>query len=366
MKPTNVAREIRLIDGLARAFGRSPHQLNARHESDAELLRLPGTDLVLAVTADDIAEEVESGLYRDPFLIGWMAVLINASDLAAVGARPVGLLLNETLPPDASERFLASLQRGIRDASEACGIPVLGGDTNFGTRLHIGATAIGLIETGAPLTRRGCEPGDVLYASGPLGLGTAFALLQLLSGGAATSPPATNGDSPLASLEFLPQPRLTEGRILGSIASACMDTSDGAIATLDELMRVNGVGFRLDPLLDRLLDRGALQAARAAGLPAWMMLAGPHGEFELIFTVRPTRLGTLERAARRIGWRPIRLGRAVPEPGLRLRIEDAPRALDATRIRDLFGECGGDPLAYRAALLAFHEELMAAPAATAA
>lgn len=358
MNPTASAREIQLVDDLARAFRRSPHQLNARHESDAEIVRVPGTQVVLAVTTDDIAEEIESGLYRDPYLIGWMTVLINASDLAAVGSRPLGLLLNETLPQEAAADFLAALQRGIRDASEACGVPVLGGDTNFGPRLHVGATAIGIVDSARPLSRRGCEPGDVLFASGPLGLGTAFALLQLLNGHAATAPKSVIPPSEREAVEFLPHPRLAEGRVLGSVASACMDTSDGAIATLDELMRVNALGFRVEQPIEQYLHHGALRIALGAGLPVWMMLAGPHGEFELLFTVRPNRVATLEREARRIGWQPLRLGRATREAGLRLRLEDSERAIDATRVRDLFGECGGDAEAYRAALFALHRELI--------
>lgn len=361
MKSINAAREIRLVDSLARGFRRSPNQLNARHESDAELVRVPGTQLVLAVTTDDIAEEIETGLYRDPYLIGWMAVLVNTSDLAAVGARPLGLLVNETLPADAPRGFLAALQRGIQDASEVCGVPILGGDTNFGTHLHIGATAIGTVDPARPLTRRECEPGDLLFTSGPLGLGTAFALVQLLNDRGANTPQAISPSSARETIEFLPRPRLAEGRILRSVASACMDTSDGAIATLDELMRVNGVGFRLERPPRQCLHPAALQVALGSGLPAWTMLAGPHGEFELLFTVRPNRVVPLMRKAFRIGWHPVRLGRAIMETGLRLRIGDCERWLDATRVRDLFGECGGEPRAYREALLALHQKLVGTP-----
>jgi thiamine-monophosphate kinase len=358
----STVREIALVDRLARTFTRSPHQLNARHESDAELLRVPGTDVVLALTTDDIAEEIETGLYRDPYLIGWMTVMVNASDLAAAGARPLGLLLSETLPSDASERFLAALQKGIRDACEWGGIPILGGDTNSGAQLHMGATAIGIVETPRPLTRRGCAPGDLLFASGPLGLGAAFALLQLMD-----RPDPAGEAIALSShtLEFLPRARLREGRTLGPVASACMDTSDGVVATLDELMRVNGTGFRLDLPVEECLHPAALEVAREAGIPAWMMLAGPHGEFELLFTLHPDRVPAFERRTRAIGWSPLPLGRATSERGLSLPIDGTRRSFDTTRVRNLFGECGGDVDAYRAGLFRLHEELAAIPCAAA-
>ncbi|MBI3082153.1 MAG: hypothetical protein HYY94_04470, partial [Gemmatimonadetes bacterium] len=177
---TTLPREVALLERLAGGFSRSALQCNQRHESDAELIRLPGSPSVLALTTDAISEEIESGLYSDPYCIGWMTVLVNASDLAAVGAAPVGILLNQTLPSDMPEQELEALQGGVRDACSACGLPVLGGDTNFGARLHMGACAVGLIPDGQPLTRRGATSGDRVFASGPLGLGGAFAFARMM------------------------------------------------------------------------------------------------------------------------------------------------------------------------------------------
>ena len=89
---TAVVHENALVESLVRALPRSLDQANGLGESDAELLRLPGTDLLLAITTDAIVEEIEAGLYRDPYLIGWMTVMSSASDLAAVGADPLGIL----------------------------------------------------------------------------------------------------------------------------------------------------------------------------------------------------------------------------------------------------------------------------------
>ncbi|MGH7675898.1 MAG: AIR synthase related protein, partial [Gemmatimonadales bacterium] len=162
-------REVALIERLAAGLPRSPLQRNARHESDAELLQLPGSDALLALTVDGIVEEIARGLYTDPYLIGWMTVTASASDLAAVGAAPLGILVNAVLPPDIAAADLARLRQGIGDACAAYELPVLGGDTNSGGQLQTAACAVGVID-GVPLGRRGCAPGDRLYASGPLGL----------------------------------------------------------------------------------------------------------------------------------------------------------------------------------------------------
>lgn len=330
--PLTVPLEVALVDRLTRGLPRAALQLNQPHTSDAELLRLPGTDVVLALTTDAIVEEVDTGLYDDPYLVGWMTVMASGSDLAAVGASPLGILVSETLPPGLPEDDLARLQQGIGDASRTSGLPVLGGDTSAGDRLHTAGCAVGYL-SGAPLTRLGCRPGDRLLASGPLGLGAAFALAR------------TRG---LPAPPFLPVARLAEGQLLRGLASAAMDTSDGALATLDELARLNGVGFALESPVENLLHPTAQAAARSAGLPAWLMLAGPHGEFELVFTLSAEHADALQTAAAGLGWSPLELGVVTPEPGLRL--ADGTR-IDTARLRDLFVAMNGDVERYVAELV---------------
>lgn len=330
-------REVALIERWAGGFPRSPLQCNQRHESDAELIRLPGSPSVLALTTDAISEEIESGLYADPYLIGWMTVMVNASDLAAVGAAPLGILLNQTLPADPRDHDLDALQRGIRDACTVCGLPVLGGDTNFGARLHMSACAVGLIADGRLLTRRGARPGDRLFASGPLGLGGAFALARLLRPNVAPPP-------------FQPASRLGEGQIVRRFATCCMDTSDGAIATLDELSRVSGVGFGLHAA-EEILHPAALGAARAAGLPPWFMLAGPHGEFELLFTIPEPAIAAFRAEARAARWEPKEIGVVSAQSEMRVLANGRWLRLDTRAVRDAYAEAGGDPRAYLARLV---------------
>ncbi|MFI5280929.1 MAG: thiamine-monophosphate kinase [Gemmatimonadales bacterium] len=320
---TTLPREVAMIDRLAAAFARSPRQLNGRHESDAELVRLGDSDTVLALTTDAIAEEIERGLYADPWLIGWMTVTVCASDLAAVGAAPLGILINETLPDDLAAETGTQLQRGIGDACDASGLYVLGGDTNAGPHLHMSATAAGLVAGGAPLTRLGARPGERLFASGLLGLGAAYALLRLRG---------------MAAPRYQPVARMREGQLLRGLASCAMDTSDGALVTLDELGRLNGVGFVIEHDVAEVLHPAA-RALAQTGLPAWTLLAGPHGEFELLFTVPDARAAELASLAGRIGWAPVELGRVTSEPGVVL--SDG-TSLATGRIRDLFVEVGGD------------------------
>ncbi len=340
---TTTALENILIEKLTTGFPRSSHQLNGLRESDAELIRLPVFNGVLALTTDSIVEEIESGLYDDPYLIGWMTVTASASDLAAVGAKPVGILIGETLPHQAGEVFVSRLQEGIRDACNEYDLPVLGGDTNFSARMQMTATAVGIICDGTPVIRRGCRPGDRVFASGPLGLGAAFALAQLDVDTVLGAPPP----------EYKPHARLPEGRLILGYATACMDTSDGVIPTLDELMQLNCVGVQLDQDVEDILHPDAVRLATAAGLPRWMMLAGPHGEFELLFTVPPACRDAFVANAVAHGWEPLEIGTVVTGQGLQLPTDVGYRALDTTQIRNLFLEVGGDVGEYIRALFRF-------------
>lgn len=315
-----------MIEALVTGMPRSTRQVGNLQESDAELIRMPGTDTVLAITTDSIAEEIEIGLYSDPYVIGWMAVIVNASDLAAVGASPLGILLNETLPEGLSAEDRSRLQRGIRDACDACELPVFGGDTNTARHFQVGATAVGYVDGGSPMTRVGCKPGDYLFASGPLGLGSCFALAQL---DGSVIPPSIE-------IDYRPEPRLREGQVVRAFATACMDTSDGALAALDQLMRLNSVGFEVK--VSGALHPATEQLTGLLGLPAWMMLAGLHGEFELLFTVPHENVEGLFGRARSDGWEPLWLGRVVSDAGVWVEEADRRSALDTGRIRNLFAE----------------------------
>jgi thiamine-monophosphate kinase len=295
------------IARLAALLPRRPAQLNKLSESDAELIRIPGTTgQVLAVTTDTIAEEIESGLYKDPYLIGWMTVMANLSDLAAVGAEPLGVLIAETLPRDASEEDLNALQTGIRDACMHTGAPVLGGDTNFSDRLHTTGTAIGIVSDGRPMMRVQCKPDELLYCTGPLGTGNAFAALRVFGNSA-------DGES-----HYRPMARIKEGISLRPYASVCMDTSDGLLASLDQLGRLNSCGFTLNESWEMRIAPNARGLASAGGLSPWMLLAGPHGEFELVFTVPVQKIELMHEAAERTGWEPVCLGVVSHTPGIEM------------------------------------------------
>jgi thiamine-monophosphate kinase len=345
---------------------RHPEQVNALHEADAELVPLPGTDRLLAVTTDTVSEEIALGFYPDAGTIGWVAAAASLSDLAAVAAEPVGLVVAVTLPRGAPRAFAEGLAVGLDAAARAAGTYVLGGDTNFGAAASVTTTAIGTVAKGRALTRVGCAPGEVVYASGRLGAG---ALPVLRAMGLAVDPghgPSAVGEgrgrsaaADSAAVAFRPRPRLRVARLLPGWATACMDTSDGLVATLDQLARLNGVGFDVTAPLAEVLEPAVREALERAGLDPLLALAQPHGEFELVFTVPAALSAAFEAHARLGGLEPVRLG-VTTEPGpaaqaptLRFSGDGAPRTLDGARIRNLV-EAEAADLRRCAAALAAH------------
>jgi len=343
---TTPGAETAFVNRLISGFNPPPRRRNAPHESDAELIEIAGEEgrgpvPVLAVTTDTICEEIDIGLYRDPYLAGWMVVMANLSDLAAVGADPLGLLVSETLPESFSPATLERLQAGIADACSTAGTYVLGGDTNFGALLSLTGTAIGLVPASQSLSRRGCAPGDLLFVSGPLGRGNGFALSILENGGPTPFPAG-----------YHPEARIREGRLLPGVASSCMDTSDGFFSTLDQLARINGVGFRICPHWKDLLDPESVDRLSPRGLPPWLLLAGCHGEFELVFTVDPSRHGILMARAASIGWKPLEIGTVTGGGGVLLPEANGLRNVDAAGMRNLSFRPRGGVGAYLQSLLA--------------
>lgn len=310
-----------LIENLVKNFSRSPVQINQLQESDAELISL-NDETILALTTDSICEEIERGLYDDPLMIGWMTVTANISDLAAVGATPVGILLNQTFTKMTNPEFIQEIQRGINEACITYKIHVFGGDTNYSSRMQMSATALGILKNEKPIMRSGCGASDSIYASGKLGNGNAFAFTKLSGGNS----------------QFKPKAKVDVAKILLKYATCCMDTSDGLFATLDQLMRVNNLGFSISSSPEDYLADDAKSVCSFQKIPNWFVLAGPHGEYELVFTIPLDREKEYLDEAEAMNWVPIKLGEITTEREIKYLYEDKLVTVDTASIRNLFSE----------------------------
>lgn len=326
--------ENRMLARWGELLPRAPGQVGGLHEADAELVDL-GDGRLLALKVDAVVEEVSVGLYRSPRTVGRIAAASSLSDLAAVGADVFGVLVCATLPRSGRDEAQTGVALGLRETLDPAGVFVLGGDTNEGERLSVAVAAAGWVPRDGVVTRVGARPGDRIFISGPLGAGGALAASALL------------GMGTMSEEAFRPVTRLREGALLRGSASCCMDTSDGFVATIDQLARINEVGMRIEARPADLLHPAASQLSAAAGMPAFPFLASYHGEFELVFTVAPAKIASMEARARTLGWVPIPVGVVEQTPGVRF----GDIEIDAAHVRNALEASGGNLAAYLKTLL---------------
>lgn len=210
--------------------------------------------------------------------LGWKALAVNLSDLAAMGAAPIAALSALALPAKDAGDTAEALTDGLDDCAAAYGLELAGGDVTAGPLLVIAVTAIGRAEH--PVRRDGGRPGDVLAVTGPLG--GARAGLAILEGDGKTN-------EALVGRHVRPRPRLDEGRALAGIAHAMLDLSDGLAGDAVRLAAASGVAARID--LDAVpVEAGVEDVAAAAGRsPGWYAAAGGE-DYELLVAGRAGEL----------------------------------------------------------------------------
>ncbi len=209
---------------------------------------------------------------------GWMAAAVNLSDIAAMGAQPIGFLMAMGLPAHLDESDVREMVQGAADCCDQFGTDYLGGDTKECSELVLTGTSLGSAPKSGLLTRKGARPGDLLMMTGTAGLASA-GLIALEN--------EVGSEKAIKAL-FEPQPRIKEGTLLSSTGrvTSCMDTSDGLSMSLHELGMAGGVFFEVDssavPIdpevvrLAKLVDKDPLELALCGG-----------GDYQLLFTVGP-------------------------------------------------------------------------------
>jgi thiamine-monophosphate kinase len=228
--------------------------------------------------------------------VGWRSFMAAASDLAAMGAEPVAALSSLVLAPDVDDAALEELARGQREAADAIGLPIAGGNLARGTETSITTTALGRAERA--VLRSGARPGEALWLAGPVGL--AAAGLAALEARAAEGLRDARVEPGLRAWRR-PIARIADGRAMAaSAATAAVDVSDGLARDVAHLASASGVRAALDAAA-LLAHAGAELAAAAAAVGrAPLDLALHGGEDYALVAASPsaipgfTRIGTLE------------------------------------------------------------------------
>jgi len=247
---------------------------------DAALVRVPdGTELV--VTVDTIVAGAHFPPDTSAEDIGYRALAVNLSDIAAMGAMPAWATLALTLPA-ADESWLEGFCAGFFSLARAHDVTLIGGDTTAGP-LTVTVQIMGHVPGGRALRRSGAQPGDLVFVSGHLG--DAAAGLALIEKRADTSN-AAHRDF-LIERFLRPMPRIGLGKALRGLASATIDISDGLGADLGHILEASGVGARIDA--DQLPRSRALIETFEPMRAFELALAGGD-DYELCLTLAPDRV----------------------------------------------------------------------------
>lgn len=323
---------------------------------------LPGTDLALVGTGDDCAVLaapdgrycvstdvlVEGHHFRTAWSgghdVGWRAAAQNLADVAAMGARPVALVVSLVMPSATPLSWVTEMARGMAAACRQAGAGVVGGDLSGGEGLVVAVTVHGDLEGRDPVLRSGARPGDLVVHAGTLGRSAAG--LALLQAGTDLAGPARQDDGGAAgpardamAVFRVPRPPLEAGPRLAELgATAMMDVSDGLLRDAGRLATASGVLLDLDdpatpgagtrdhldallPVAELVADGTAGAGGAAALARRWVLTGGEdHG---LLATVPPGAVGALPEGCEVIGrvlhrgprgdW--VTLGGLEPDPG---------------------------------------------------
>jgi thiamine-monophosphate kinase len=308
--------EFELIERIRRrAAGRDDVVLGIG--DDAALL-LPPPGMLLAVATDTLNIDVHFPGETAAADIGWKALAVNLSDLAAMGAQPAWATLSLSLP-HADVAWVDAFLDGFLELAARHGLALVGGDTTRGP-LSVCVTVHGFVAPQAALRRGGARAGDDVWVTGSLG-DAAAALVQWRAGGAA--------DAPLRARLDRPVPRIDAGLALAAgVASAAIDVSDGLLADLGHVCDASGVGAQVDlaalPASAALASRFDAEARRA-------VQATGGDDYELCFTAPPAQRDAIAALAGPCATPVTRIGRIVAGERVRALLPDgsewmAPRA----------------------------------------
>ncbi|MCQ2030059.1 thiamine-phosphate kinase [Stutzerimonas zhaodongensis] len=270
---------------------------------DCALLAVPPGEQ-LAISTDSLTVGVHFPDRCDPYLLGQRALAVSTSDLAGMGATPIGFTLALTLPsvdPD----WLAEFTRGLETMAAGCAMRLIGGDTTRGP-LSMTLTVFGRLPAGAALLRSGARPGDLLCVGGALG-DAAGALPIVLGERPADSAQA----SALLRRYWSPQPQLALGQALRGRATAALDISDGLLADCAHIAGASGVALQIEQA--RLPFSDALLAVAGAERALQHALAGGD-DYLLAFTLPSAELPSLLDE----GWPVHVIGRVSAGDGVQL------------------------------------------------
>lgn len=272
----------------------------------------------LAISTDTLVEGVHFLRDIHPADLGYKALAVNLSDLAAMGADPAWLTLALTLP-SVNEAWLKDFSDSLFQLLDYYDMQLIGGDTSRGP-LSLTLGIHGLVPQGKALKRSGARPGDWIYVTGTLG--DSAAGLALLQHRMKINDPVAY--EALLKRHLRPMPRILQGQALRGLASSAIDLSDGLISDLRHILTASHCGARLN--LDALpLSEAIKQHVEHEQAIRWALSGGE--DYELCFTVPEINRGALDVALGQHGVAFTCIGQIAPQSEGMVLLQDG-KAID--------------------------------------
>lgn len=260
----------------------------------------------LAVTTDMLVAGTHFLPDTNPRNLGWKALAVNISDLAAMGAQPRWVTLAGALPA-VDEPWIAAFAEGFFACAAEYGVDVIGGDTTKGP-LNVCVTAIGEVEPGQALRRNGAQAGDQIWVSGRPGLASlGLAYLQ-----DKVKLPEPWPRLCVSALEK-PRPRVALGLALNGIASSAIDVSDGLLADLGHIAERSGCAASVKLVQLPHLPKGESYDADLRRIALECQLTGGD-DYELCFTAPGTQSLAIAKIAAQLELPLWNIGEMVAGP----------------------------------------------------
>lgn len=239
------------------------------------------------------------------------ALRVNLSDLAGMGARPVGYLLALSLPDGLSMDWIEDFAQGLGMDQAEFDISLIGGDTtSTGGPVTVTVTALGEAPESRALRRSTAEAGDLVFVSGTIG----DAALGLMASRGELADAGDEDKTALITRFRLPLPRIGLGLAIGPYARACADISDGLVADLGHICEASGVGAEIGTPSVPLSD--AARRATGADAALWAQILTGGDDYELVFTAPADAEEALTEAAEQAGTPVAAIGRIVAGSGV--------------------------------------------------
>lgn len=270
-------------------------------------------DEAVVATTDMLVEGVHFTSDDPPGRIGRKVIVVNLSDLAAMGASPLGLVFSIGAPGDTEVEFISELLHSMDSVARQNGAYLVGGDMNESDLMVISGTAFGEIDEEEILLRSGAEPGDLIGVTGELGESSASTWVK-------KNASDLDPEDPLRDISFEPVARVEEGQILsesGEVNSA-VDITDGLAANLWQISRESGAGLVVD--FDEIpVGDPARELAEDQDIDLGELVLYGGEDFELLFTARPGAWEDLEEELAGVGTEITVIGEVEDGEGVRIR-----------------------------------------------